>query len=95
MGDPDRLAYLVFTSGTSGTPRAVAHAHRAIWARRMMVDGWYGLSPAPTGCCMPAPSTGPSRWAPGCWTRGPMGATALIPAPGDPARGPAAPAAPP
>lgn len=43
MGDPDRLAYLVFTSGTSGHPRAVAHAHRAIWARRMMWDGWYGL----------------------------------------------------
>ncbi|WP_430448758.1 class I adenylate-forming enzyme family protein [Rhodophyticola sp.] len=44
MGDPDRLAYLVFTSGTSGRPRAVAHAHRAIWARRMMWEGWYGLT---------------------------------------------------
>ncbi|MGR3616672.1 MAG: class I adenylate-forming enzyme family protein [Paracoccaceae bacterium] len=43
MGDPDRLAYIVYTSGTSGKPRAVAHAHRAIWARQMMVDGWYGL----------------------------------------------------
>ena len=43
MGDPDRLAYVVYTSGTSGKPRAVAHAHRAIWARQMMVDGWYGL----------------------------------------------------
>jgi acyl-coenzyme A synthetase/AMP-(fatty) acid ligase len=43
MGDPDRLAYLVYTSGTSGRPRAVAHAHRAIWARRMMHQGWYGL----------------------------------------------------
>lgn len=43
MGDPDRLAYLVYTSGTSGRPRAVGHAHRAIWARRMMHDGWYGL----------------------------------------------------
>jgi acyl-coenzyme A synthetase/AMP-(fatty) acid ligase len=44
-GDPNRLAYIVYTSGTSGTPRAVAHAHRAIWARRMMVTGWYGLGP--------------------------------------------------
>lgn len=44
MGDPDRLAYLIYTSGTSGRPRAVAHAHRAIWARRMMHDGWYGLA---------------------------------------------------
>ncbi|PIV73061.1 MAG: benzoate--CoA ligase [Rhodobacteraceae bacterium CG17_big_fil_post_rev_8_21_14_2_50_65_11] len=43
MGDPDDLAYLVFTSGTSGRPRAVAHAHRAILARAMMHDGWYGL----------------------------------------------------
>ncbi|MFW8634630.1 class I adenylate-forming enzyme family protein [Cribrihabitans pelagius] len=43
-GDPERLAYVVYTSGTSGSPRAVAHAHRAIWARRMMVKGWYGLT---------------------------------------------------
>ncbi|GAA6150099.1 acyl--CoA ligase [Pseudooceanicola nitratireducens] len=44
LGDPDRLAYLVYTSGTSGNARAVMHAHRAIWARRMMHDGWYELS---------------------------------------------------
>ncbi|MDG1235534.1 MAG: class I adenylate-forming enzyme family protein [Amylibacter sp.] len=43
MGPPDRLAYMIYTSGTSGKPRAVMHAHRAIWARRMMWDGWYGL----------------------------------------------------
>lgn len=43
LGDPDRLAYVIYTSGTSGNPRAVMHAHRAIWARRMMWDGWYGL----------------------------------------------------
>ncbi len=43
MGDPDRPAYVVFTSGTSGQPRPVLHAHRAIWARRMMHAGWYGL----------------------------------------------------
>lgn len=42
-GDPNRLGYIIYTSGTSGQPRAVAHAHRAIWARRMMFDGWYGL----------------------------------------------------
>ncbi|MCZ4353607.1 class I adenylate-forming enzyme family protein [Roseovarius aestuarii] len=44
MGDSNRPAYIVFTSGTSGTPRAVVHAHRAIWARRMMRDGWLGLT---------------------------------------------------
>jgi len=43
-GDPDRLAYMITTSGTSGKPRAVMHAHRAIWARRMMWNGWYGLT---------------------------------------------------
>jgi len=46
MGDPDRLAYIIYTSGTSGIPRAVMHAHRAIWARQMMHQGWYGLTAA-------------------------------------------------
>jgi len=45
MGDPNRPAYIIYTSGTSGVPRAVEHAHRAIWARRMMWEGWYGLRP--------------------------------------------------
>lgn len=45
-GDPDRLAYLIFTSGTSGRARAVMHAHRAILARGMMYEGWYGLTEA-------------------------------------------------
>jgi acyl-coenzyme A synthetase/AMP-(fatty) acid ligase len=45
MGDPERLGYIVYTSGTSGRPRAVCHAHRAVWARRMMWQGWYGLRP--------------------------------------------------
>lgn len=44
-GDPNRLAYIIMTSGTSGQPRAVEHAHRAVWARRMMWTGWYGLRP--------------------------------------------------
>ena len=43
-GDPDRLAYIVFTSGTSNKPRAVLHAHRAIWARRSMHSDWYALT---------------------------------------------------
>lgn len=43
LGSPDRPAYIVFTSGTSGRPRAVVQAHRAVWARRMMIAGWTGL----------------------------------------------------
>lgn len=43
MGDPERPAYAVFTSGTSAAPRAVLRAHRAIWARKMMHKDWYDL----------------------------------------------------
>ncbi|EBA10883.1 class I adenylate-forming enzyme family protein [Roseobacter sp. CCS2] len=42
-GDANRPAYIIYTSGTGGHPTPVVHAHRAIWARRMMWDGWYGL----------------------------------------------------
>lgn len=38
--------YMIFTSGTSGTPKGVLHAQRAIWGRRPMYEGWYGLSPS-------------------------------------------------
>ena len=34
----------MFTSGTSGDPLGIVHAHRAILARQAMFDGWYGLS---------------------------------------------------
>jgi len=44
MGSPNRPGYIIYTSGSGGSPRAVVHAHRAIWARRMMWDGWYGLT---------------------------------------------------
>lgn len=46
MGAPDRPGYVVFTSGSSGRPTPVLHAHRAIWARGMMHRHWEGLTPA-------------------------------------------------
>ncbi|WP_137700507.1 class I adenylate-forming enzyme family protein [Marimonas lutisalis] len=81
IGDPDRLAYIIFTSGTSGKPRAVMHAHRAIWARHMMHDGWYGLTEADRLC-----HAGAFNWTytlgTGLMDPWSVGATALIPAPG-------------
>lgn len=81
MGDPNRLGYVVYTSGTSGKPRAVAHAHRAIWARQMMVDGWYGLRPDDRLC-----HAGAFNWTytlgTGLMDPWAIGATSLIPEPG-------------
>jgi len=39
-------AYLVYTSGTTGRPKGVLHAHRAAWGRRPMYEGWLGLTEA-------------------------------------------------
>ncbi|MDN5569120.1 MAG: acyl--CoA ligase, partial [Paracoccus sp. (in: a-proteobacteria)] len=81
QGDPDRLAYIVFTSGSSGRPRPVMHAHRAILARRRMFDGWYGLRISDrmlhAGAFNWTFTLGTGLLDP--WT---MGATAIIPAQG-------------
>lgn len=81
MGDPDRLAYVVYTSGTSGRPRGVLHAHRAAWARRMMWQGWYGLRASDrllhAGALNWTFTLGTGLLDP--WA---AGATALVPAPG-------------
>ncbi|UYV39228.1 acyl--CoA ligase [Rhodobacteraceae bacterium D3-12] len=81
MGDPERLAYVIFTSGTSGKSRAVMHAHRAIWARGMMHEGWYGLKESDrllhAGAFNWTYTLGTGLMDP--WS---VGATALIPEPG-------------
>ncbi|WP_333683673.1 class I adenylate-forming enzyme family protein [Pontibaca methylaminivorans] len=80
MGDPERMAYVVYTSGTSGQPQAVAHAHRAIWARQMMFEDWYGLRADDrllhAGAFNWTFTLGTGLMDP--WT---IGATALIPSP--------------
>lgn len=83
MGDPERLAYMLFTSGTSSSPSAVMHAHRAIWARQMMWKDWYGLTQNDrllhAGALNWSFTLGTGLMDP--WS---VGATALIPADGVP-----------
>lgn len=80
-GDPDREAYVIFTSGTSGRPTAVSHAHRAILARQSMHTAWEGLTPDDrllhAGAMNWTYTLGTGLLDP--WT---LGATALVPAPG-------------
>lgn len=81
VGDPNRAAYMIYTSGTSGAPRAVVHAHRAVWARRMMWQGWYGLLESDRML-----HAGAMNWTftlgTGLFDPWAVGATALVPAAG-------------
>ncbi|MES2550165.1 MAG: class I adenylate-forming enzyme family protein [Pseudomonadota bacterium] len=84
LGDPNREAYVIFTSGTSGSPMAVSHAHRAILARQTMHQHWEGLTETDrllhAGALNWTYTLGTGLLDP--WT---LGATALIPASGTPA----------
>lgn len=84
LGDPEREAYIVFTSGSSGAPMAVSHAHRAILARQAMHRHWEGLTGDDrllhAGALNWTYTLGTGLLDP--WM---VGATALIPAAGTPA----------
>ncbi|MBA3908838.1 MAG: benzoate--CoA ligase [Rhodobacter sp.] len=81
QGDAGREGYFVFTSGSSGQPEAVSHAHRAILARAAMHDAWEGLGTEDrllhAGALNWTYTLGTGLLDP--WT---VGATALIPAAG-------------
>jgi len=40
----DDPAFLIYTSGTTASPKGVLHAQRSALGRRPMYQGWYGLS---------------------------------------------------
>ncbi len=42
----DDPSFLIYTSGTTASPKGVLHAHRSAWGRRPMYRGWYGIAPA-------------------------------------------------
>ncbi len=38
-------AFLIYTSGTTASPKGVLHAQRSAFGRRPMYQGWYGIGP--------------------------------------------------
>ncbi|MEX2253489.1 MAG: AMP-binding protein, partial [Thermoleophilaceae bacterium] len=74
---PDDPALIVFTSGTSGTPKAIRHGQRYLPAQRVQAEHWFGARPGELCWC-----TAASGWSKSArnafiapWLRG---ATALL-----------------
>jgi acetyl-CoA synthetase len=75
--DPSDGALIVFTSGTTGEPRAALHAQRYLLGQRVQAEHWFGACPGDVAWCTTA--TGWSKSARNVfvapWLRG---ATAVI-----------------
>jgi acyl-coenzyme A synthetase/AMP-(fatty) acid ligase len=50
----DEPALMTFTSGTSGQPKCVVHAHRYLWGQRLQGEHWMGVRPGDRVWCTAA-----------------------------------------
>ena len=83
---PTDLAVIVFTSGSSGTPKAVLHTHRALAYKARTMVGVHGLRPDDV-VLMPAPLGHVSGLLNGLLVPAAAGMTAVLMDRWDPARG--------
>jgi acyl-coenzyme A synthetase/AMP-(fatty) acid ligase len=52
--DPDEPALMVFTSGTSGEPKAIRHGQRNLPGQRLQAEHWFGARPGELAWCTAA-----------------------------------------
>ncbi|MEU3660024.1 non-ribosomal peptide synthetase [Streptomyces sp. NPDC032940] len=58
----DRIAYVFFTSGSSGEPKAVAIPHSGIVNEALWTAGTYGFGPGTVGSWLSSPGFAITRW---------------------------------
>lgn len=58
--EPQDTAYILFTSGSSGRPKAVAVAHQALWARLSHLADLWQIGPEDCGGAVARPTFDPS-----------------------------------
>jgi cyclohexanecarboxylate-CoA ligase len=74
---PSDLAVVLFTSGSSGTPKAVLHTHRGLGCKARIMRAAHGLGPADT-VLMPAPLAHISGLLNGLLVPGAAGMTSVL-----------------